>query len=171
VKSALAVLCALLLVGGCGGEDEEGADGTTGEAAEDTATHESAEPVTVTLAEANDSGKSGTATLTPKEGTIATFEVTLTVTPRSAQAQLAAIHRVTCDDYDPKIPADASLDEIFEAVIATREDELGEVREGKARANVPGSLADRMTGAYSVIVHSPSPPYTPVACGNIPAHE
>jgi hypothetical protein len=143
----------------------------TGVAAEETATHESTEPLTVELGEANDSGKSGTATLTPTEGTIATFEVTLTVTPPSADAQLAAIHRVTCDEYDPKIPADASLDEIFEAVSATSEDELGEVRKGKARATVPGSLADRATGAYSIMVHSPSPPYTPVACGDIPAHE
>jgi hypothetical protein len=127
--------------------------------------------VTFALAETNDSGQSGTATLTPKEGEIPTFEVTITLSPPSRDVQPAAIHRVTCGEYDPKIAADASLDEIFAAVSATAEDELGEVRGGKARVTVAESLADRLTGDYSLIVHRPSPPYQPVVCGVIPARE
>lgn len=158
----VALLIVAAIVGaGCGG----------GDAAQDTGGPAPEETVTVELGEANGSGQSGTATLTPKEGTIATFEVTISLSPPSGTPQLAAIHRVTCGEYEPKIPEDASSEEIFDAVSATSEDELGEVRGGSEKATVPGSLADRQTGMFSIIVHRPSPPFTPVVCGDIPARE
>jgi hypothetical protein len=104
-------------------------------------------------------------------GKIATFEVTATISPPSADIQPAAIHRVTCAEYDPQIPEGASLEQIFDAVSATAEDELGEVRDGKVRTTVPESLADRLTGEYSLIVHGPSPPYRPAVCGDIPRRD
>jgi hypothetical protein len=160
----LAVTLALA-ASGCGGDDSETSAGaTTGET--ETAVPQ---PVTVELAEANRSGYTGTATLTPREeGSIPTFEAVVTVTPTSDAVQLVAIHEVRCSEYDPDIPGDASTEEIFEAVTATSVDELGEVREGEARATVPGSLAERTTGEYALFVHESAPPFTPVACGDIP---
>ena len=155
MRRARSILLAAVLLGGCGGDDRG-----AGETA-----------VTIELAETNASGQSGTATLTPKEGKIETFEVAVTVSPPSPDIQPAAIHRVTCAEYDPDIPEGASLDEIFAAVSATAEDELGEVRDGRARATVPEALADRLTGGYALMVHGPSPPYEPVVCGDIPAGE
>jgi hypothetical protein len=168
VRSALGILFAVALAG-CGGDG--GGQPAEAEAEAETGAHQVAEPVTVELTEANGSGQSGSTTLTPEEGTIATFEVAITLSPPSEEPHVAAIHRVTCDDYDPKIPEGASTDEVFDAVSATSEDELGEVRDGSGRATVPGALEERQTGGFSIMVHSPSPPYTPVVCGNIPPHE
>jgi hypothetical protein len=149
----------------CGGGDDGAAT-----AAEEPATTAAAEPITVELEEANSSGYSGTATLTPNdEGAIATYQAVVTVEPSSENPQLAAIHEVLCTDYDPEIPADATLDEIFDAASATVADELGEVRDGTLTATAAGSLTERTTGDYSLIVHDNAPPYSPVACGDIPA--
>jgi hypothetical protein len=162
-RAGVIALIAVLALGACGGGDDSAAT-----AAEDTTTEEAAEPVTVELEEMNDSGHSGTATLTPnEEATIATFQAAVTVTPPSENPQLAAIHSVTCSEYDPHIPAGASLQEIFDAVSATAVTELGEVRRGKAMKTAAGSLAERTTGEYSIIVHDNAPPYQPVACGDI----
>jgi hypothetical protein len=156
-----------LLPAACGGGDDGAAT-----AAEETTTSAAAEPVTVGLDEANKSGYRGTAVLTPNdEGAIPTFQAMVTLAPPSENPQLAAIHNVLCADYDPEIPKDATLDEIFDAVSADVADELGEVRDGELTATVPGALAKRTTGEYSLIVHDNAPPYTPVACGDIPSSE
>jgi hypothetical protein len=148
----------------CGGGDD-GAATTT----EEATTKAAAEPVTVGLDEANNSGYRGTAILTPNdEGAIPTFEAVVTLGPPSENPQLAAIHAVLCADYDPEIPDDATLDEIFEAASATVADELGEVRDGMLRATAPGSLAERTTGDYSINVHDPAKGFETVACGDIP---
>jgi hypothetical protein len=159
-----AAVLLMLSLAACGGRDDGAGTGV-----QETIVEDPSEPIIVELEEANASGYSGTVTFTPiGEGTIATFEAMVTITPPSENPQLAAIHEVLCAEYDPDIPADATLDEIFEAVSATVADELGEVRNGKLTTTVPGSLAKRITGEYSLIVHDNAPPYRPVACGDIP---
>ncbi len=87
-------MVALTLVAGvgCGGDDEEGG------AIES--------PLTLQLAEQNDSGQSGTATFTALDGDRTRIVLELTNPP--AVAQPAHVHDGTCDDLgDPVVPLTA----------------------------------------------------------------
>jgi hypothetical protein len=171
-RAGLALLLLLLgLAIGCAGEGSGGSEEQGGGAtADETEAPATPEPLTITLAEMNDSGQTGTATLTPasEQGAIETFEVAVTITPPPEDAEYAAIHAVPCDEFDPKIPPDASSEEIFEAVEATNAAELTEVRDGSSRTTVAKSIDEVSTGRFSIIVGSFTPPYQTFACGDIP---
>jgi hypothetical protein len=164
-RFVLGVAVALALsTGGCGGDDREDTPGAG--AADETRAAPEPEPVEVALAELRDSGMTGTATLTPQgsEGEIATFTAELGVSPPAAGARPTHIHQETCADYARRVGPDPRPVELEGTVVNS----LTDVRDGTSVTTVPGSLADRTTGGFSIVVHAPNPPYAPVACGDIP---
>lgn len=108
-------------------------------------------PVTVKLAPQNNSGESGTATLTEEGGKT---KVVVSVTGQSAGvAQPMHIHKGTCDKLDPK-PTYG----------------LPSLVNGKSEATVDVSLADLQKGGYAINGHkSAQEVSTYVYCGAIPA--
>ena len=108
-------------------------------------------PVTVKLAPQNNSGESGTATLT-EEGGKTKVAVSVTGQPAGV-AQPMHIHKGTCDKLDPK-PTYG----------------LPSLINGKSEATVDVSLADLQKGGYAINGHKSAqevPTY--VYCGAIPA--
>jgi hypothetical protein len=149
-----------LALAACGGGDDGGET-----AADQTTTQETAEPVTVDLAEEHDSGQSGTATLTPvKEGAIPTYEVVLQLEPPLEGPFPAHVHNVTCAEFAAEVKTTADI----EATIVAA---LSDVRNGESKSTAPGSLAERTTGEYSINVHDPAKQFETVACGDIPSAE
>jgi len=108
-------------------------------------------PVTVKLAPQNNSGESGTATLTEEGGKT---KVVVSVTGQPAGvAQPMHIHKGTCDKLDPK-PTYG----------------LPSLINGKSEATVDVSLADLQKGGYAINGHkSAQEVSTYVYCGAIPA--
>lgn len=108
-------------------------------------------PVTVKLAPQNNSGESGTATLTEEGGKT---KVVVSVTGQPAGvAQPMHIHKGTCDKLDPK-PTYG----------------LPSLVNGKSEATVDVSLADLQKGGYAINGHkSAQEVSTYVYCGAIPA--
>jgi hypothetical protein len=88
----------------------------------------------------------------------------VTVSPPAATPQFAPIHAVTCAEYASVVGPEATPVEIEGTAVNT----VVDVRDGKSTTTVPGSLADRTTGEFSIIVHEPDAPYAAVACGDIP---
>lgn len=108
-------------------------------------------PVTVKLAPQNNSGESGTATLT-EEGGKTKVAVSVTGQPAGV-AQPMHIHKGTCDKLDPK-PTYG----------------LPSLVNGKSEATVDVSLADLQKGGYAINGHkSAQEVSTYVYCGAIPA--
>jgi len=108
-------------------------------------------PVTVKLAPQNNSGESGTATLT-EEGGKTKVAVSVTGQPAGV-AQPMHIHKGTCDKLDPK-PTYG----------------LPSLVNGKSEATVDVSLADLQKGGYAINGHkSAQAVSTYVYCGAIPA--
>ena len=108
-------------------------------------------PVTVKLAPQNNSGESGTATLT-EEGGKTKVAVSVTGQPAGV-AQPMHIHKGTCDKLDPK-PTYG----------------LPSLINGKSQATVDVSLADLQKGGYAINGHkSAQEVSTYVYCGAIPA--
>jgi len=108
-------------------------------------------PVTVKLAPQNNSGESGTATLT-EEGGKTKVAVSVTGQPAGV-AQPMHIHKGTCDKLDPK-PTYG----------------LPSLINGKSEATVDVSLADLQKGGYAINGHkSAQEVSTYVYCGAIPA--
>jgi hypothetical protein len=110
------------------------------------------EVTTVELAEQNDSGVSGTATITPTA--VDEFKVTIEVTGgEDGVAMPAHIHRGTCADLDP-----------------TPEHPLENVVDGRSETDVSASPVDLVTGEFAVNVHkSAEEADVYVACGDIPS--
>lgn len=109
-----------------------------------------ADTVTVTLTPQNNSGESGTATLTAMGDQTM---VTLDLTGAPDNPQPAHIHEGTCANLNPqpKYP-------------------LTNVEGGKSETTVPVSLASLLTGGFAINVHkSAQEVSTYFACGNIPA--
>ena len=108
-------------------------------------------PVTVKLEPQNNSGESGTATLTEEGGKT---KVVVSVTGQPAGvAQPMHIHKGTCDKLDPK-PTYG----------------LPSLVNGKSEATVDVSLADLQKGGYAINGHkSAQEVSTYVYCGAIPA--
>jgi hypothetical protein len=108
-------------------------------------------PVTVKLEPQNNSGESGTATLTEEGGKT---KVVVSVTGQPAGvAQPMHIHKGTCDKLDPK-PTYG----------------LPSLVNGKSEATVDVSLADLQKGGYAINGHkSAQAVSTYVYCGAIPA--
>ncbi len=131
---AALVFAALSLgVAGCGGGDEEAGAG---------------DEVTVELAEENESGQSGTATLRSEgEGT----RVTIELSNSAGAAQPAHIHPGSCEDLDPK-PAHA----------------LEDVAGGSSESMADVSLEELQNGDFAINVHKSADEIeTYVACGDI----
>jgi hypothetical protein len=158
---ALTVAVASFVLAGCGGDGDDGGEATPREQTEPAATTatETPEPIVVELREVNNSGQSGTATLTPGSvGDIETFDVLIEIQPVVAAPQMAHVHAATCAEY-------AKVKGLAEQ-IATVRSNLSEIRDGKSKShNVAGSIA---TGASSINVHEPAHPFPAVACGDIP---
>lgn len=158
---ALTLAVASFVLAGCGGNGNNGGEATPSEQTEPAATTvtETPEPIVVELREVNNSGQSGTATLTPGSvGDIETFDVLIEIQPVVAAPQMAHVHAATCAEY-------AKVKGLAEQ-IATVRSNLSEIRDGKSEShNVAGSIA---TGALSINVHEPAHPFPAVACGDIP---
>ncbi len=144
--SALTVLLALVLlvVAACGGDDD-------GETAESPAPAEEAaadETVSVTLAEQNASGQSGTATLTPTgEGQLV---VTVELSNPPENPQPIHIHMGTCE-------------ELGEVVYP-----LSNVEGGSSETTVDASLTELQGGGFAINAHeSEENIQNYVACGPI----
>jgi predicted small lipoprotein YifL len=165
--SSFLLLVLLLSAAGCGGNG----DAETPAAEEMTATeetsateHETGEPLEIELSAVNDSGVSGTATLSESEGDgPPKFTVELTAEPAGDASRPAHIHNVTCAEY-------AKIKD-YDAQAKTVSDTLSNVDQGKSTSTVPGKLTERTTGEYSINVHASAIPFPAIACGDIPAHE
>lgn len=111
-----------------------------------------ADPVTVTLDAQNDSGESGTATLTDLGNGKVRVEVSVTGAP-SGVPQPLHIHQGTCATLNPKpaFPLTSAVD-------------------GKSVTEIDAKLADLQNGDYAINGHkSAAEASVYVFCGNIPA--
>ena len=108
-------------------------------------------PVTVQLGEQNNSGETGTATITPQDGKtqVVLQQVVLQIEGAPAQAQPAHIHDGTCASLDPKprIP-------------------LQNVVNGKSTTTLDMPMSEVTNGAINVH-KSASDIKTYVACGDL----
>jgi Cu/Zn superoxide dismutase len=109
-----------------------------------------ADPLTVRLTPQNNSGESGTATLT-EEGTKTKVAVTVTGAPAGA-AQPMHVHKGTCAQLDPK-PAYG----------------LTTLANGKSETTIDVPLATLQSGGFAINGHkSAQEASVYVFCGNIP---
>lgn len=110
------------------------------------------EPVTITIMQQNQSGESGTATLTPLEGGKTKVEISLKGESKGV-AQPAHIHDGGCVSLDPK-PKHG----------------LDNVVNGKSTTVVPVALNDLVDKQLAINVHKSTDDIkTYVACGDITA--
>jgi CHRD domain len=158
----LGIIALALAFAACGGGDEEGAvqaateaAGTLTEAAGSvteeagSVAEEAAVGIEVTLNEQNESGQSGTATLTA--GDDGTLHVSIALSGGSADPQPAHIHEGTCADLNPE-PAFP----------------LESVVDGQSESDVEVSPEDLALTPYAINVHkSETEADVYVACGDI----
>lgn len=141
--AALAALVAGLALAACGGDEQ------SMEAAAPAA-QPNGDTLTIELAEENDSGQTGTATLTavgPNE-----TEVVVDVTNPPAESQPVHIHEGSCDDIDPQ-PLHG----------------LPNLMDGHTESTVPASLDELTAGGLALNAHrSDEQIDLYVACGNLP---
>lgn len=131
---AALALAATMALAGCGGEEEEAAGG--GE-------------VTVELGEQNDSGQSGTATLTVAGEGMTKVVIELSNPP--AEPQPVHIHPGSCADLNPQ-----------------PDYPLANVEGGGSETTVQASLEELKDKAYAINIHkSEAEVETYVACGDI----
>lgn len=134
-KEFIATIAGLALVlGACGGDgdDQAGGDGS----------------VSVDLAEMNDSGIAGTATLTESDGATT---VVVTLDGAGAGPQPIHIHPGTCANLDPmpQYP-------------------LTNVTDGRSETTVQATVSSLRSGSFAINVHkSPEEAQIYVACGGI----
>ncbi|MBD0338247.1 MAG: CHRD domain-containing protein [Thermoleophilia bacterium] len=133
-KLLLLTVLVLGLSAGCGGDDGDEAGG--------------GDAVTVELAAQNDSGESGTATLTPEGDQT---RVVLELSNPTDPSQPAHIHPGTCANLDPA-PAYP----------------LPNVEEGRSEATVDVALEELTGGEFAVNVHKSNEEASVyVACGDL----
>jgi hypothetical protein len=138
------VLLPVVVLAACGGDD--GGDGAAGAAPESAS---SSNEVVVELAEQNNSGESGTATLT---ATGAKTRVVLEMKNPTTDSQPAHIHRGSCENLDAD-PLHGLLN----------------VRQGRSETVVNVPLSELTTGGLALNVHQSNASLdTYVACGNLP---
>lgn len=162
IAGAVIVLTFLLGPGCGGGDDGSARDGTTSQAAEPGTEGEgTGESVTIELLEENDSGQSGTATLTDVglSGTGVVVELDPPAGSPSV-AQPASINAATCAE----VRALESVEAQDQTVIKV----LTEVRDGRSETTSASSLQELQTGGKSINVYRSSHPFPPVVCGDIP---
>ena len=129
----VALVLAALGLAACGGDDEEAAGGDS---------------VTVTLAEQNGSGQSGTATLTPVGDSQTTVSIELSSPP--ADPQPAHVHAGTC----------AELGEVVYP--------LTSVEGGASETTLDVSLEELQSGGLAINAHeSEANVQNYIACGEI----
>jgi hypothetical protein len=149
LAAASAVLALTLVGAGCGASDDESSGEEGGTVTESAGSGDSAKSVTVKLDEQNDSGESGTATLTA-EGS-STKVVLELENPASPDPQPAHIHPGTCAELDP-----------------TPAYPLTNVQDGKSETTVNVALDELKGGEFAINVHKSEPEIeTYVSCGNI----
>jgi CHRD domain len=151
------LLIALVAPLGCGsdgdnaGEAVSSAAGAVSSAAE-TVVQETPKTITVDLAEENESGQSGTATLTPNDD--GTFEVAIELSPGGDAPQPAHIHEGTCPDVGDVAIA---LNDVVDGTSTTQNVDFS--LEDVLRTDSPG---------YAINVHkSAAESDVYVACGDI----
>jgi hypothetical protein len=143
MRRFVTVFVATLALAGCGGDGaKEGA---------------SAGAVNIELEEANGSGETGTATLTPADAKSFFLSLEMENMPKSSSNQLAHIHNVTCEEY-------AKLD--FNAQLESVSYGLNDVSLKGSRTKVAVPLESQTTGKNSINVHESTGAV--VACGDIP---
>lgn len=163
--SAIGILVMLALMAACGGAAEPApspeaaaeapaaaatSPATSPAAAAAASTEGAPSEVTIQLGTLNDSGESGTATLTAAG---AQTKVVLNVTGQPAGVdQPTHIHEGTCANLNPQ-PAFP----------------LTDVKDGKSETTVDASLTDLLSGKYAINVHkSAADLATYVVCGDLP---
>jgi Cu/Zn superoxide dismutase len=163
LKRILLLLAAALIAAGCGSDDDEDAAQDAATALTDTAAaeetledvmteaEEALEDVEVTLdlQEQNDSGITGTATLSPtSDGEV---EVELEVDGSEGGPHPAHIHKGSCADLDP--------DPAFP---------LEDVVDGRSETTVEVDIAELTADEYAINVHeSPENAANYVACADV----
>jgi hypothetical protein len=120
---------------------------------------ETTSTVTVTLKTRNVSGRSGVATVSEASGkTVVT--ITMRGTSRfKGRSELAHLHRVTCAQF-AHIPSSQQA--------ASLETQLFNVVRNRSRTEMYVPLSLLTDGKHSIQVHEQNPPWTAVACGDIP---
>jgi hypothetical protein len=132
---ALVLVVPVLFLGACGGDEEPSTP--------------TAKTATVTFSPQNNSGITGTATLT--EAGTASTKVVVTLTGAGAGPQPIHIHPGTCANLDP-----APLHSLTSVV------------DGKSETTVSAGLADLQGGKFAINVHkSAAEAQIYVACGDI----
>ena len=136
------LLLPILVLAACGGDDG-------GDAAAAPESASSSNEVTVQLAEQNNSGESGTATLTAAG---ASTRVVLEMKNPTTDSQPAHIHRGSCEDLDAD-PLHGLLNVI----------------QGRSETVVNAPLSELTAGGLALNVHQSNAKLdTYVACGNLP---
>jgi hypothetical protein len=142
---------------GCGGDGDNAGEAVSSAAgavssAAETVLQEAPKDITVDLTEQNESGQSGTATLTPNDD--GTFEVAIELSPGGEAPQPAHIHEGTCPDVGDVAVA---LNDVLDGASTTENVEFS--LEDVLRADSPG---------YAINVHkSAAESDVYVACGDI----
>jgi hypothetical protein len=156
-KALAGVLLAatLMLLAACGGDDEQGASGrSTAPPAPETGPGGA---ITVSLIEENDSGASGTATLT---GGHDSASVTIELNGDDGRYQ-AHVHDVSCERYRRM--------KDFSAQLATLTEGLSNVVGGSSESELSEPLSSYTRSEFSINVHEFASPYPVVACGDLSA--
>jgi hypothetical protein len=151
------LLLALVAPLGCGGDGDNAGEAVSSAAgavsnAAETVVQDAPKTITVDLAEENESGQSGTATLTPNDD--GTFEVTIELSPAGEAPQPAHIHEGTCPDVGDVAIA---LNDVVDGTSTTENVDFP--LEDVLRTDSPG---------YAINVHkSAAESDVYVACGDI----
>lgn len=123
--------------------------------------------IRVALHPLNGSRQSGVATLTP---TSDGYIVVVQLSGKQIQpGEHDHIHTLSCARYariarHPNAPTAAQINK----QLATVSFSLNDIYHGRSKTTVPLPLARVTKGGFSINVHEPGPPYTALACGDIP---
>ena len=146
---------------GCGGGDDPAQDEPAATAAATTEATETGKTLTIELLEENQSGQTGTATLT--DVGVSGTAVVLEVSPPKrfpGDVQIGSINAAPCAEVR-KLTTVEARDQTVRKV-------LTEVREGRSETTSASSLAELKTGTHSINVYQEGHPFLPVLCGDIP---
>jgi hypothetical protein len=142
VRTSLLPLMVVMLAA-CGGDGNgSGGAGGGGGGGEDI------QPVTITLEEMNNSGKSGTAELQPGA---ASTEIAIALEPPEGDNETIHIHTGTCNSPGAEVAHD-----------------LGFTTTGLGQGQAFVTLPELTTGEYVLDVHSAQNPDEVIMCGAIP---
>jgi hypothetical protein len=133
----------VLTLAGCGGDGGgNGGGGAGGGGGDDI------QPVTITLEEMNNSGKTGTAEF---QSGAASTDVTIALEPAQGDNEPVHIHKGTCDSPEAEVAHD-----------------LGFTTAGLGQGQAFVTLPELTTGEYVLDIHSAQNPDEVIMCGAIP---